>query len=306
MDNAFIQQARRNIDLLMASKKYQEALNLCNAISSRYPDDRDFKKMTITIQDEAEKANESMIDTKLEEMDPLWDQEKYQEILNGIKYLLRYSPNHKKLQNLYKKAQELYTKQITTLKKQFQKEQSEKLERFLENDPEKLINELYTLERTNPGNTDVMAMTKIFREKLVSKRIAEKKDLIYSDKYDVIETFIESLKKIDEKNTEITKLEKLIKQRKVDNFMEQRKEFVYKGENYLGTLIRLKKYAEAIKVAQELLTIDKNDKEVLSLFEKAKDLYFKQTRDQTVLAIEKNSTNLKAEYQASKENFIKI
>jgi len=306
MDNAFIQQARRNIDLLIASKKYSEALNLCNAISSRYPDDREFQKTAIIIEKEVAKANESMIDTKLEEMGPLWDQEKYQEILNGLKYLLRYSPDNKKIQKLYKKAQDLYTDQINALRKQFQKEQTTKLERLLESDPEKLVNELYSLERSNPNNTEVAAMTKFFREKLVHKKIEEKKDIIYSDKHDVIETFIANLKKIDEKNTEIMKIEKLVKQRKIDTFMEQRKEFIYKGENYIGTLIRLKKYAEAIKVAQELLAVDKNDKEALSLMEKAKALYFKQTQEQVINSIEKNSSALKAEYVTNKKGFVKI
>lgn len=306
MDNAFIQQATRNIELLMASKKYQEALNLCNAISSRYPDNKEFRRLIIDIERNTAAANEEMIDNKIEELEPLWENEKYQEILNGLKYLLRYSPQHQKLQKLYKKAQGLYTEQINDLKKHFKKEQTEKLERLLEDNPEKLVDELYSLERNNPGNPDVIAITKKFREQLVHKKINDKKELIYSDKYDVIEEFIENLKKIDGRNTEIIKLEKLVKQRKVDNFMEQKKEYIYKGENYIGTLIRLKKYAEAIKVAQELLTVDKEDKEALRLLEKAKKLYFYQTGDQTIGMIEKDSEKLKIEYQSSKTNFVKI
>lgn len=306
MENPFIQQARRNINLLLTSKKYKEAYNLCNAILSRYPEEKDFIKLIKIIKKESEKTNEEMIEEKLQELDPLWDQEKYSEVLSGLKYLLKYAPNSKKLQKLYTKAQALYAKQVTDLKKQFTKDQTVKLTRLLEEDPNRLIQELYILERTNPGNQEVISLTKNFREKLVHKKIQEKTDLIYSDKYEVIENFIANLKKIDEKNAEIMKLEKLVKQRKVDGVMAEKKEFIYKGENYLSTLIRLKKYAEATKVAEELLSIDKDDSEVVKALEEAKNGYFKQTQQSSINMIEKDASKLKEEYRLNRKKFVKI
>lgn len=306
MDNPFIQQSKRNIELLISSKKYQEAMNLCNAILSRYPGNQEFSKIAADIEKDVEKTNGDMVDQKIEEMDPLWDAEKYQEILSGLKYLMKYSPNHKKLQKLYSKAQALYKAQITELRDSFRENQNKKLEKLLKENPEKLLEELYALEKKNPGNQDVIEITKKFREQYIHRKIDEKKELIYSDKYELIEEFIESLKKIDGKNMEIAKLEKLIKQRKLDNLVAQRKEYIYKGENYISTLIRLKKYADAIKVAQELLSVDKDDKEAKKLIKKAKNLYFEQTKEKTINMITSDKEKLETEYQTNKATFVKI
>lgn len=306
MNSAFINQTRRNIELLISQKKFREAHNLCNDILSRYPEERDFEKMREFIEKKSEKANEELIEEKIKELDPLWDQEKYPEILSAIKYLFKYAPNNDKLKKLYIKAQGLYTKQVGELKKQFQKEKTEKLNRLFEEDPDHLMNELYILERTNPGNQDILKLSKSFREKLVHKKLANKDELLNSGKYDVIDNFILELKKIDESNVEIMKLEKIVKQKKLNNQKEQKKEFIYKGENYLSTLIGLKKFAEAIRVAQEVLSIDADDPEAKKLLAKAQEGYYKQTTDQSIDMIDRDLPKLKAQYENDKSKFIKL
>jgi hypothetical protein len=102
------------------------------------------------------------------------------------------------------------------------------------------------------------------------------------------------------------KLEKTIKQRKLENQIEQKKEFVYKGENYLSTLIRLKKFSEAMRVAQEVLSIDQNDPEAKKLLEEAKNGYHEQTKNQSVSMIERDIPKLKAEYENNKSKFVRI
>ncbi|MFA6917324.1 MAG: hypothetical protein WC285_00605 [Candidatus Gracilibacteria bacterium] len=305
MDNAFIQQSRKNINMLLASKKYKEAYDLCNAILSRYPT-AEFEKLRRLIEKESEKANEEIVNEKLGELDPLWDDEKYAEILNGIRNLQKYAPNSQKLKDLYAKAQKLYLDQVEKLKKQFHKEQSKKLTRFLNEDPEGLMSELYKLERTNPGNVEVTEIVKDFRGKLIHKKITEKKELFDSDKYDVIQSFIDSLKKIDGKNEEIAELEKSMKQKKADNLIKEHKEFIFKGESYLETLVRLKKFSEAIKVAQEILSVDSNNKEAKKLLKKARNEYFNQTKDRSAEMIETDFEKLKKEYKEDKNKFVKI
>jgi len=306
MDNAFIQQTKRNIENFIASKRYKEALDLCKAILSRYPEERDFEKLGKLAEKKLAELNDEIINKKIEEITPLLDQGKYEELLSELKVLLEYSPENKKIRKLQEKAQKLYVKQVTDLKQSFFKDQEAKLYRLLEKDPDRVINELYILERSNPGNEDVTTLAVKIRGELIRQKIKTKKELIDSNKFELIESFIESLKKIDNKNPEIEKLEKSTKQRKLDTIIEGKKELIYKGENYLDTLIRLKKYPEAIKVAEEVLSIDKNDKTAKRILEKAKNAYFSKTRDQSIEMIKKDGQKLYDEYKTDKTGFVKI
>jgi hypothetical protein len=185
-------------------------------------------------------------------------------------------------------------------------DQIEKLNRLLEKDPDRVISELYILERSNPGNKDVENLAKEIRRELISKKIKAKEELLNSSKFESIESFIDSLKKIDSKNPEITKLEKLTKQRKLNAILEEKKELIYKGENYMDTLIRLKKYQAVIKIAEEVLSIDKNDKTAGKMLKKARNAYFDKTRDESIEMMNKDNEKTRDEYKNNKNNFIKI
>jgi hypothetical protein len=306
MNNAFVQQSKRNIENLMISGKYKEALDLCNAILSRYPEEKEFETLRKNAEKKLAKLNDEAIDEKIKEISPLWDQGKYEEILSELKNLLQYSPENTKIKNLQGKAQSLYIKQVEKLKKQFLGDQIEKLNRLLEKDPDRVISELYILERSNPGNKDVENLAKEIRRELISKKIKAKEELLNSSKFESIESFIDSLKKIDSKNPEITKLEKLTKQRKLNAILEEKKELIYKGENYMDTLIRLKKYQAVIKIAEEVLSIDKNDKTAGKMLKKARNAYFDKTRDESIEMMNKDNEKTRDEYKNNKNNFIKI
>jgi len=307
MSNApFLEQLEQNLNGLIAEKKFKSAYEKCINILKENPEDKRFIKLKKRIEEEVEDSNKKIIKEKLEEIAPLWKDNKYVEILKELQELLKLSPKNTKLLDLYKKAQTAYIKEVKLLQDKFDKEQNKKLGKLLESDESKLLDELFYLEKNNPGNSHILELTKKFRTKLIENKIKEKSDLIYSDKYDSIQNFINQLRKIDKQSEIVDKLEHSTKKRELGTQFEEKTEFVYKGEQHLNNLMRLKKYDKAIKVAEELLSVDQNNKKVSKTLKKAEQKFFAQTKNETIESINKEKDKLKSEYEKDKKSFTKI
>lgn len=305
-ENAYFDQAEQNIKLLIAEKKYKEAYISCKKFLEKFPDESRFIKLKEEIEHDVDEENQTVIEKKLNEIKPLWKQEKYIEILKQLRELLKIAPSSKKIQELMAEAQESYKKEINKLTEDFEKKESERLNELMEKDEKRLIDEMFLLEKSNPGNKSVLALTKKYRDKLIDKKIHEKEYLIYSDKFDDIANLISQLKKIDDKNAQIDHLEKLIKTRKLGEQVDDKNEFVYKGEQYLITLMKLKKYDKALQVASEIMAVDKSNKNIPKIYEKAEKGFYKQTRKDVINIIIQNQPQLHEEYSKNKDKFIKI
>ena len=303
---AYFDQFEQKINVLLTEKKYRDAFNLCKEILLKYPEEKRFIKIKEKIEEAVSEENERIIKEKLEGLNPLWKEEKYSQILRTLKELLQVDPNSLKMKKLYQEAEILYRKQFEKFQEDFNKKQNRRLTDLLDNNPLILMEELYILERENPNNESVKKLVADFRDKLIAKKIREKEELLNSTKYDVIENFIQELIKIDKGNGRIQELEKQIKKRKFSTETDQTKEFVYSGEKHLDTLMKLKKYDKAIKVANEILTIDKNNVPVKRILEKANGKYLNQLRNLAAASILDHFQELKTKYSQDKSNFIKL
>lgn len=303
---AYYEQLEQKISALLSDKKFKEAFSLCKDSILKYPSEARFVKLKSKIEKAVEEENEEIIKNKLEAMKPLWKEEKYLEILKQLKDLLLASPNNSKLKSLYLDAEKYYKKQFEKLNEKFNKEQHKRLDEVLEKNPGQLTEELYILEKENPGNQNVKNLVLEYEDKFIEKKIKDKKDLLNSNKFDAIENFIDELRKIDKYNKRIPELEKRINANKFEGEITETKEFVYSGEKHLDTLMKLKKFDKAIKAAEEILRVDPKNIAAQEVLNSAQEKYKIQLRDLAVDSIEKDFQNLKAEYQKDKTKFIKI
>jgi len=305
-DSPYFDQIEQNITSLLSEKKFKQAHEMCIKVLDKIPGEPTFTKLKNRIEKAVEEENDKILERAIEEVKPLFKEEKYEAVLKKLQPLLQVSQNNSKLNNLIISAQEKYKNQIEALEKGFEKNQRARLTKIFEASPERMIDELYFLETNSPGNEVAKKIVMEFRDKLIEKKIKDKKDLIDSDKFDVIYHLIEELKKIDEKNPRIKELEEITKIKQSETQFENKGEFVYKGENYLSTLMKLNKYAEAIRVAEEILQTSPNNEAVKKTLSSAKSKFFETSRDETVDLITKNQLSEKADYDTNKENFTAI
>lgn len=305
-DSAYFEQIEQKINHLLSEKKYAAAYSLCKEFLLKYPDEKFFFKLKKRVEDEIRDENQRIIKEKLNELQSLWDGEKYEEILKILKELLRLDPTNGKVKSWYKKTANAYQEKLSHLTSQFTKQQSEKLNQLLQKDPDHLLDELFYIERNNAKNIEVLRMTNSFRDKLITKKISAKQDLLKSEKYDSINNFIEDLKRIDPSNNQIKKLQDEILKRKSKSQSSEKISYIYKSEKQLKTLMKFKKYDKAIKAAQEILSIDQNNEKVQKILKKAENKFFKKSRETTIDSIIANLNQLKEQYKKDKSKFIKL
>lgn len=305
-DSAYFEQIEQKINHLLSEKKYAAAYSLCKEFLLKYPDEKFFFKLKKRVEDEIRDENQSIIKEKLNELQPLWDEGKYEEILKILRELSLLNPENGKIKSWYRKASSAYQEKLSQLTSQFTKKQSEKLNQLLEKDPDRLLDELFYIERNNAKNIEILRMTNFFRDKLITKKISTKQDFLKSEKYDSINNFIEDLKRIDPNNNQIKKLQDEVLKRKSKSQSSEKISYIYKSEKQLETLMKLKKYDKALKAAQEILSIDPNNAKVQKILQKAERKFFKQSREATIDLIMANRDQLKEQYKKDKTKFIKI
>lgn len=304
--NAFIEQAEQNINLLLSEKKFREAYQKCDALLLQFPTESSIVDLKRRVESDVIIENKRVIDLKLEGLESLWNSKDYVTILRSLRELLKLDPKSSKLISLYTKAQKLYAEQVEVLEREFEQSQKKKLQELFETSPDALLDELFLLDRNNTGNPSVHRMTTLFRDMLIKKRIDEMAELVYSDKYAAIANFIAELKKIDASNSRIVELESMLRHWQNDEQFNQKSEFIYNGRQHLDTLMKLKKYDKAMRVAEEILRIDANDKFVRKILKNAEQKFFSQTRNLTINSIQAAQPELLTQYQSDKANFIRL
>lgn len=304
----FINQNKRNILALFAGKKYKEAYEKCQELLAMDPTLTDISDLKKKIENEIVKTNKNVINEHIKKLDPLWKEDKYEDILKELKRLELLDPNSMEIKKLYAKAQSLYLKKMNSLKDKFIIEEDKKIKELFDKggDEQQLIDEFFYLEKRNPGNKDVLKLTEKYRWLLIDKKIKSKKELLNSEKFDDIKNFLDQLKKIDKNHPKIKELENGIKKRTLESRIDAKKEFIYKSETNLDTLLKLKKYDKAIQVAEELLNIDKEDKQAKKILQIAKAKLFNQTNKETIKIIKDAIPKLKEDYKSNKKSFIKL
>lgn len=305
-DSAYLIQVEQKIQSLISNKKYREAYNLCVTTLNQYPKQKVFEKLKEKIEDEVEEANKIVVEKKMDEVKKLWKEEKYSEILTILKDLQRISPDNRKVEKKYRKAQDAYLEKIKQLQIDFERKQNERLDKILNETPELLGDELFSLETNNPSNPNVKNLVNKFKDKLIAKLINEKKELLKSNKFDAIGNFLDELRKIETNNPLIIKLGEEINQRKYESEITQQSEFIYGGSKHLDTLMKLEKFDKAIIVAKEILAIDPNNKEAEKILQNAERKLYKQSRNLSIDNIYSSMQELKDEYLKDKSKFIKL
>jgi len=305
-DSPYSTQIESNILSLLNGGNFAAAYTKVNDLISLYPDNEKLFELKREIERRVEIQNRAVIEQKLAAIKPLWDKPDYAEILRELKAILDFAPNHEKVKKLYLKAQNEYRAQVEKLQKKFEKEKASLFDDLLKSDPERLLDELNILEQGNPGNPKVHQFIKKYRRAIIIKKIADKHELLNSDKFREIKEFLDILKKIDRNCPEIAEVESHVKIHTRSEHLEEKKEYIYKGKEYLDTLLKLKKYDKAIHVAEEILELDPGNGFAAAALKTARHKFFHENQGNAIDQIAKNAPLIQAEYSSTPSNFLRI
>lgn len=307
MEEAFFRQIRRNIESLIVEGNLTEAYIRCKEILEKHPNQKGIIDLKKEVEEKMVAENREIIKTGIKEVKSLSNKNNKEQALKKLKELLDLSPNNENLKRLYLKIQKRYKNELDKARKVFLNHKTEELQKLMDiDDMTKLLQVLQTLSREYQENKEIQALAKSYREKIVEKEIRKKEELLSSTKFDDIDGFLNDLKKIDESSSAIKNVEAYIRKRKMGNQVENVEEFIFSSEDNLITLMKLKKYEEAVIVANEILKTSPENNNVKRILKKAKRKAFFLNQKEAVRRILQRLPALKAEYKKNKANFIRI
>jgi len=307
MEEAFFRQIRRNIESLIIEGQLAEAYSKCKEILEEYPDQKGILDLKRSIEQKLISENKEIVEAGIKEAEEFAKKDEKEKALRKLKELLEISPNNEKLKRIYLKIQKKYKENLEKIQENFLENKKKILkECFSKGDMTELIQLTQTLAREYGENKDMQALVKMYREKIVESELKEKGELLNSTKFDDIESFLKDLKKIDETSKAIQNVENYVKRRKMGSQVENIEEFIFSSEEALVTLMKLKKYEEAIVVANEILKTSPENNEAKKILKKAKRKSFFMNQKEVVRKITQKLPALKFEYEKNKSNFIRI
>lgn len=304
--SAFLEQIEQKIYLLQNQGKLSEAYDLCKLYLSQYPEEKSLHSLKGEIEEAIEDANNHLVDKKLAELSPSWKEGNYPKIIKELKALLQYSPNHKELRKQYQTAQIKYKEEIEIRSAKYEKQQIAKFDKLLAENENSLVGELYLLSNDNPNNPEVKNLVQTYRNKVIEKKLAQKRELMESEKFDDIANYLSQLEKIDENSPIIKRERDNLQIRKHKKQNQEKQEFVYQGMSHLDTLMKLGKYDKAIKVAVEILETDQTNKIAKKILKSAEEKLFEQTREITIQKITEGKSEIQADTKLHQDQYISI
>ena len=305
-DQAYFDQVEQNINSLLAEKKFKEAYRSCTKFLDLYPGTNQLISLKGRIEEEIEDYNKSHIDSKIKEAKDLYGKGEYAKMLKALTPLLEVAPNNSALRKLIKKGQEKYKEQIEGGNKKFLDQRSEELNKILKENPNQLIPQLLILEQNNRGSKLVNQLSQVFRDKLIEKKIKDKQDLTQSTKYELIHQFLEELDKIQQGNPRVKEIKDELRIKEHSEQTLEKNDFVYSSQKQLNTLIQLKKYDKAIKVAREILAFDPKNTKTLKQLKSITNLHYYQSKEIVIDQMVEASKLIEIEYKKDKKGFVKI
>lgn len=307
MDRAFFQQITRNIQSLIIEGRLDDALIKCNDVLQRYPDDYDVKELRDIIAEKLEAENKEKVKMGIKEVKNMIKEKRNEEALRKLQELLALSPNNTKLKKLYIQEQDKYKEKFLKAEKNFLETKEKELRDLLESEryPE-YLNELYSLESEYRKNKKIQGLVFQMKELLIQKEIENKRDLLKTTKFQDIESFLSDLRRINKDSLIIKDIEQKINKRKIGSQLEGIGDFIYTGEQSLISLMKLKKYDEAMEVCREILDANPDNKKVQATYLKAKRRSFFKERKQAVKNVKKLIPALKEHYRNNKDLYASL
>jgi tetratricopeptide (TPR) repeat protein len=308
MDNkAFFQQIKRNVQSLVVEGKLDEAYLKCKDILQKYPQEQSFQELKNLVAEKLGERNKKKIKEGIGEVKTMMKEGKIEEGLRRTKELLKIAPNDAKLAKLYLQLEVKYKEKFLKLERDFIEKAEKELNELLDKDEDtEFLKKIHNLENEYKKNRRIQRLVVLSKEKLIKKELNKKRALLSSNKFDQIESMITSLKNIFDQSPTLRTLEKETRQRKIGKHAEKLGDFEYSGLHNINTLMKLGKYEEAEKAASELMKANKGNKEIEKAYRKAKAEADKKVKNEAIDYIVKTLPELKAEYTAKKDQFIKL
>lgn len=304
---AYFEQIAKNIQNLVVQGRVLDAYNQCNAYLKKYPMARPLILLRDSIVRKLSAENEGKVKIGVKEAEKFANEGKEADALIILRDLLKIAPDSNKLRSMYVKIEQKYRAKMAKQEVQFLETKKQELKSLLDKEENvQYLEVVSTLENNYKDNPGIQRLVVEAKENYIKHEIHQKADLINSDKFKDIDSFMRDLKNVYKDSVVVQEVLKRIKSKKMGAQIENIENYIYSGQTSLDTLMKLKKYEEAMEAATEILQADPLNQNVREIFKKAKKKAFAKNRANAVHSILEKLPLLKLLYKENKEAYIKL
>lgn len=286
---------------------FQESYKICLKVLEMDNENTDFLKLKEKIENAVQNYNIHLIDKEIKKFEPLWKEEKYEELVNNLQQLFKSVPHYQKLEKLLAKAEEKYREQSAKSRENSLKNYIKYLKDLLEkNEFGQIIEKINDTEKHFSKEENLRKIHLEIKDKIIKKKLDQKKTLMESEKYEEIVNFLYQLHYVHPASKKLEKLLRKYRKKLLEQQLENKQDFIFRTKENIQNLILLGKFEFAIAACKELISIDPKNifarKILLSSEEKLKKLL----RETMYRQITENLAVLKKEFRENPAGFVKI
>lgn len=302
-----LKDAYKKIKQLISDERWVDAHRACIEILRFDPDNIKIIRQKNLIEKNVRKINIEAIKEDLKKLQPLWKEEKYEELLVSLKELEPYLNDYPPLKKIILQAQDGYKKQVETERKAYVRAELENIKTLIEakkyqeaiRDAEKLRIQKYDEE-------EVRTWIQKIRDSWIDNELKKNELLLGGNKFEDILLLLHRIGRIDTSNPKIAKITAEIKKRYREYKLEQKRDFIFIGLEKTRTMLQMRKFSKAITAAREILDIDPANAEARKLLAIAEKKETRLINRELMENIKQARKELKIAYKNNKKDFIRF
>ena len=302
-----VKEAIGEIKDLIKQEKWKDAHRACLEILRFDPENIKIIRLKNKIEKAVRKINRGSIEQDLRNLEPLWKEKKYQELLEYLKKLQPYAADVPKISGLIIKAGKEYQKQLLSQQKQYLQQELKEINDLAAAtkyaDAVKTADKLLALQLDEEKIREVL---KKLKSDWIASELQQNQALTGGEKYEDILLFYQGLLHIDGKSDRVKKLIDTTKKKYQVYRVQQKRELIYKQLEKIKTLYQMGRYEQVMDLTEEIVSIDPSNKEAKFYLAKAGKKAEKALDREIFLQMKNARSQLKAEMKLNRKNVTRI
>lgn len=305
--DSYLKEGIKSVKKLFQSGNLQNATIACGQLLKIDPYNKKLMKLQREIEEEVLRVNLEKVKKEIKRTWGLWDERRYEELLQIYNKLYEYAPQYDYLTELISKAETALSDRQKDERKKFIQDALNVIRKVFSEKRfgETLLacNELLIID---PRNEEAKAILQKTKEALVEEKLKENERIVDSGDFERALELYESLLSIDPKSQ---KLLKLI--RDAEDHVSKKKTLlrriqVNEGVKRIKDLFAAREYEKTIQACEELLLIDPKNLTGHLYKQKAVDTIETENDAAVFKKLKENLPLLKTEFLKNQGEFVRI
>lgn len=292
---------------LMRQEKWREAHRACLEILRFDPENIKIIRLKNKIEKAVKKVNRNAIEQDLKTLEPLWKENKYEELLAHLKDLQPYAVDFPKITGLTLKAQRAYQNQMVVQQEAYVRQELKEIQDLAAASQYKeALKRLEKMKQMRLAEKQVVRLIRDLKARWIDYEIRRNAGLLASEKYEDMLLMYQGLLIIDGKSEKVKKQIEAVKKKYQVFKIQRQRESIYKMLEKIKTLYQLGRFEQAVEMAEEILEADPANREAKFYLVRAEKKSEKAMNREIFIQMKNSRKQMREEMKTNRDNITRI